>query len=400
MKTPKTKKIKFQKIPKVPKQQQTIVVSQEPLVPTLPKPQKPPKPPRRRVSLFMGGEKDYFAENLSMLLSAGIGVSSAVAIMRDGAVNKGYKKTLSAIIKEIEEGMPLWKSLYGRGIFNHSYLYMTKVGEASGRMSENLAIVAEQSKKSKSFKSKLSSALVYPGIIIGLAMTIGVGVIWFVIPKMAKIFGDMHIALPIPTQIMISFGNFITDSPLLFAGIIIGFVAMVVLIFFVPGTKKVGQAILFRTPIIKELYMEIEVARFGYVMYSLEQAGIPLTEALSSIEQSATLKPYRKFYHYLVKSVADGNSLENSFKKYKGVNRLFPVNIQQMIIAGERSGNFISILGKISGIYEDKIDQTSKNLSVILEPILLVIVASGVLFLALAVVLPIYSLVGGIDAQP
>jgi len=399
VKTPKTRKIKLPKMPKLPKisdRQKVAAVPQQPSAIKIP---KPPKPPKRLVALFLGSEKDYFAENLSMLLSAGIGVSASVAIMRDGAVNNGYKKTLSAIIKELEEGSPLWKSLYGRGIFNHSYLYMTKVGEASGRMSENLAIIAEQAKKSKSFKSKLASALVYPGIIIGLSMTIGIGVIWFVIPKMSKIFSDMHVALPAPTQALIGLGNFITESPLLFAAAIIAFVLAIIVFFFVPVTKKVGQWVLFHTPKIKELYMEVEVARFGYVMYSLEQAGIPLTEALSSIEQSATLTPYRKFYHHLVQSVTDGNSLENSFKKYKGINRLLPVNIQQMIIAGERSGNFINILGKISAIYEEKIDTTSKNLSVILEPMLLVIVASGVLFLALAVVMPIYGLVGGLDVQ-
>ena len=132
-------------------------------------------------------------------------------------------------------------------------------------------------------------------------------------------------------------------------------------------------------------------------MYSLSQAGIPLTEALLSIEQSTDLAPYRKFYHYLVQSVNDGNSLESSFKKYKKLKSLFPTNIQQMIVAGERSGNFVGVLGKVSGIYEDKIDITSKNLAVILEPLLLFVVWLGVLFLALAVIMPIYGLIGGLD---
>ena len=357
-----------------------------------------PKPPKRLISLFLGSEKDYFAENLSMLLSAGIGVSAAIALMAEGSSVRGYKKTLVAITKELDEGSPLWKAISGRGIFNHSYLYMTKVGEASGRLSENLAIIAEQDKKSKSFRSKLTSALIYPGIILTLTFVISLGVIWFVIPKMAKIFGDMRIALPLPTKILIGFGNFLTYNPLIFFISVIGLVLIIIVFFFVPGTKNVGQAILFRTPRIKDLFKEVEVARFGYVMFSLEQAGIPLVEALYSIEQSATLAPYRKFYHYLGQSVADGNSLENSFKKYKGINRLLPINIQQMIITSERSGNFVSVLGKISKIYEDKIDTTSKNLSIILEPLLLVVVAVGVLFLALAVIMPIYSLVGGLDA--
>lgn len=356
------------------------------------------KATKRRVARFLGGEKDYFAENLSMLLSAGVGVVAAVSIMKDGAVNKSYKKTLEAVIKELDEGSALWKALYGRGIFDHSYLYVTKVGEASGRLAENLAIIAEQTKKNKEFHAKLMSALLYPSIILSLTTTVGIGVVWFIMPKMAKIFHDMKIDLPVPTKIMIAIGDFITNQPLAFIGIILGFVLFIVMLFFMPGTKKIGQAILQHLPQLRKLYTQLEVARFGYIMYSLAQAGIPLTEALSSIEHSTSIKKYRKFYHYLVQSVSDGNSLENSFRKYEGVNHLFPVSIQQMIIAGERSGNFTTILGKISAIYEEKIDITSKNLSVILEPMLLLFVAMGVMMLALAVVMPMYSLVGNLGA--
>ena len=353
---------------------------------------------RRKVSiLFLGSEKDYFAENLSMLLSAGIGVSAAIAIMIEGSSNHAYKKVLTVISLDLDDGNSLWKTLEGRGIFNHSYIYMTKVGEESGRLSENLAIIADQEKKSKSFRSKLTSALIYPGIILSLTLIIGLAVIWFVIPKMAKIFGDMKIELPLPTRIMISLGNFITDNPLLFLSLIIIVFVSFILIFFIPGTKKIGQSILFRTPRIKNLFKEVEVARFGYVMYSLAQAGIPLTEALTSIERSTEFSKYKKFYLYLDHSVADGNSLEKSFHKYNGLKHLFPINIQQMIVAGERSGNLVNVLGKISGIYEEKIDTTSKNIAVILEPLLLFIVWLGVLFLALAVIMPIYGLVGGLD---
>ncbi len=354
---------------------------------------------RRKVpKFFIGKEKDYFAENLSMLLSAGIGVAAAIAIMMEGSSSRSYKKVLSVITQDLDDGSSLWKALEGRGIFNHSYLYMTKVGEASGRLSENLAIVAEQEKKRKSFQSKLTSALIYPGIILSMTLVIGLAVVWFVIPKMAKIFGDMKIELPLPTKVMIALGNFISENPITFLSIIIVFVLAIVFVFFVPVTKRVGQAILFRIPRIKELFKEVEVARFGYVMFSLDQAGIPLTEALSSIERSTELSKYKKFYKYLFNSVNDGNSLEKSFHNYKNLKKILPINIQQMIISGERSGNLVTVLGKISAIYEEKIDITSKNISVILEPILLFIVALGVLFLALAVVMPIYGLVGGLDA--
>lgn len=354
---------------------------------------------KKRISpFFLGSEKEYFAENLSMLLSAGIGVSMALTIISEGSSGRNYRQTLVFIANDVDDGSPLWKALVGKGIFNDSYIYMTKVGEASGRLSENLAIIAEQSKKNKSFNSKLASALIYPSIILSLAVIIGIGVTAFVIPNMAKIFSGMKMKLPLPTQIMINLGNFVTNDTIFFILLIVIFLATVIVIFFVPRTKKIGQVILYKTPIIGVLYKEIEIARFGYIMYSLTEAGIPLTEALSSIEQSTNLTPYKKFYHYLFQNVDEGVSLEKSFLKYKNINQLMPINIQQMIVAGEHSGNFVNILGKISAIYEEKIDMTSKNLTTILEPILLIIVALGVLFLALAIITPIYSLVGGLNA--
>lgn len=355
---------------------------------------------RKRVSIIpLGGEKDFFAENLSMLLSAGIGVSASILIISEGASSGHYKRVLNKIATELDEGSSLWKALEGRGIFNHSYLYMAKVGEDSGRLSDNLGIIAEQERKNKSFQSKLVSALIYPGIILALTLVIGIGVVWFVMPNMAKIFSNMQTTMPLPTMIMINIGDYVTKNPTIVLSYAAILLSAIVIFFFIPVTKRVGQAILFRTPRIKDLIKEVEVARFGYVMYSLAQAGIPLTEALSSIEQSTSLVPYRKFYRYLVQNINDGNSLEKSFRSYKRLKRLFPLNIQQMIIAGERSGNFINVLSKISGIYEEKIDITSKNLSVILEPMLLFVVWLGVLFLALAIIMPIYGLIGGLDGM-
>lgn len=349
-------------------------------------------------SLFIGNEKDYFAENLAMLVSSGIGVSSAIKIMSESASGSSYKKILSKVSTDLDEGSPLWRALNGRGIFNRSYLYMVKVGEESGRLIENLEIISKQDQKNKMFHSKLISALIYPSIILSLTVLIGAGVIWFVIPKMSQIFSDLRVDLPLPTQVMINIGNYVKNYPLVILAVLVSSIFLLILFFFVPGTKRVGQAILFRTPRIKTLIKEVEIARFGYVLFSLSEAGIPLSESLKSIEKSTEISPYRKFYGYLVDSIDNGDSLEKSMKSYKRINRLFPINIQQMIIAGERSGNLIKVIRKISAIYEEKIDNTSKNLSTLLEPILLIVVWLGALFLAISIIMPIYGLIGGLGA--
>jgi len=127
------------------------------------------------------------------------------------------------------------------------------------------------------------------------------------------------------------------------------------------------------------------------------EAGMPLIYALDSLSRSTEFRAYKKFYAYLIKSLEEGNSFKKSFDRYRRSKRLIPKSIQQLIAAGEKSGNLSKSLLKIGEIYEEKIEITTKNLSIILEPILLFIVWLGVLAVAIAVILPIYSLVGNFN---
>ena len=126
-------------------------------------------------------------------------------------------------------------------------------------------------------------------------------------------------------------------------------------------------------------------------------AGISINLINSLLAKATSFKRYRDFYVYLSESIAEGNSFKKSFEFYEKSKTLLPVSVEQLIIAGEQSGSFSETLLKISKTYEEKTDITTKNLTVMLEPILLVIVWLGVVAVAMAVILPIYSLVGGFN---
>ena len=127
---------------------------------------------------------------------------------------------------------------------------------------------------------------------------------------------------------------------------------------------------------------------------TLLEAGLPITQALDSLAQATEIAQYKKLYLHLRGAVADGNSFQKSFMLFKNINRLIPAPMQQLIVAGEQSGGLPTTLLKIGQLFEAKADLTTKNLTVILEPILLLIVWLGVVAVALAVILPIYSLIG------
>ena len=217
----------------------------------------------------------------------------------------------------------------------------------------------------------------------------------------STVFGQLDVELPFITKILIAVGTFLGNYGLIVLPAFIIFLGVIVFfIFFFSKTKFIGQSILFATPGIQRLIREIELARFGYLLGTLLDAGISITEALDSVEKSTTFPNYKKLYVHLKNSLADGNSFQKSFDLYKKSRKLIPLPIQQLILAGEKSGNLSNTLRTISINFDAKTEQTTKNIAVILEPILLVIVWLGVVAVALAVILPIYSLIGGLNTDP
>lgn len=345
-----------------------------------------------------GRDRDYLIENLSLLIASGMTVSEALDGIVDELHSGSMRRTASAILSDIDGGAPLWRALDNARIFPSHTISLVRVGEESGRLSENLRIVSDQDKKERIFRDRIRSAAIYPAFVLGLTVTIGVGIAWFILPKLATVFAQLKIKLPLITELLIRAGAFLGQwGYIVMPAIIIGIALIVYFLFFFPRTKNIGVSFLFSIPAVRELILETELARFGYLLGTLIAAGLPIIEAIESVKEATQFSPYRRFYTYLARSVEDGNSFEKSFATYPRLSRIIPKPVQQLIVSAERSGNLSKALVDISARYEAKSETTTKDLSVILEPILLVIVWLGVVAVALAVILPVYSLIGGLE---
>jgi type IV pilus assembly protein PilC len=343
-------------------------------------------------------DRDQFIENLSMLILSGMSIISALSSIIKQTKNAQMKKILERMLIEIEAGSTVWKAFDRTKFFKGYTISLIRLGEESGNFAENLRVVALEEEKDREFKSKVRSALMYPVFVLGLTGIIGIGISWFILPKLSKIFGDLKLELPFITEVLIGFGVFLSKHGLIavpLASIVIGCIAYI--IFFYEKTKFMGEAIIFSIPGIKTLLMEVEVARFGYLLGTLLEAGLPVTKAIDSLIGASEVSRYKKFYIHLHDAIDMGNSFEKSFLLYKNIDSLIPQPIQQLIISGEQSGNLNKTLIKVGQVLEAKSDTTTKNLTIIMEPILLVIVWAGVVTVAFAVILPIYSLVGGMN---
>jgi type IV pilus assembly protein PilC len=276
---------------------------------------------------------------------------------------------------------------------------LISLGEESGRLVENLQVAARQEEKQRLLRSKVRSAMMYPAFVLSLTVIIDLGVAWFLLPKLSDTFSQLDVELPLISRIFIGFGEFLRANGVWAVPSLIGGLMLVLFILFgAPKTKNIGHRLVFHIPGIARLMREIEIARFGYLMGTLLQSGLAVTQALELLVSATSAPNYKKFYQHLYDSFDNGFSFKESIKQYKHVDNLLPGALQQMVIAGEHSGSLPETLQKVGDMYEEKSDLTTENLETLLEPILLIIVWLGVMAVAVAVILPVYSLIGGLDA--
>lgn len=348
--------------------------------------------------MFASSEKDYFLENLAIMIESGIDVSSAVTSIKQEAKSKKMLKILGTIEAEVDSGSVLWLAMDKIKFLPDHVISLIRLGEQSGNLTENLKLVVTEQQKEREFASKLQSAMIYPVIVLSLTLIIGLGIAWFILPRLSLVFSSLRVELPLITKILISAGKFLGEFGILVIPLLIFLICLAVyFLFFARKTKILGEGILLRLPGISKIIIETELARLGFLLGSLLKAGLIVTDALSSLASATTTMVYQKLYLSLEKSIEQGNSFESSFKLYKNTRKLIPLPIQQIIITSERSGRLSEVLINLGQTFEEKLQTTTKNLIVILEPILLIIIWLGVLFVALSVILPIYSLIGGLN---
>lgn len=343
-------------------------------------------------------ERDYFVEMIGLLVASGMPVLAALQSIRKEIRSPGMLHIIKELEDHILSGSTLSFALEQSGLFRTQTIALIRIGEESGRLSQNLKLVAKQEAKDRSLRSKVRGAMMYPMLVLSLTLVIGIGISWFILPKLAAVFSSLNLNPPLITKVLIAFGLFLGDwGGVVIPTVIVWLAVLLYVIFFYKKTKHLGQSFLVRMPGIGPLMQQVELARMGFLVGTLLDAGVPLTEALRSLEQSTDVPWYRKLYTHLREQVEEGHAFQRAFESFPKANKLVPIPIQQLIAAGEQSGNLSGILLTISASYEEKTEETTKNLTVLIEPLLLVIVWGGVVTVALAVILPIYNLIGGLS---
>lgn len=335
-------------------------------------------------------EKLTFVENLQLMLKSGIPVARSMQILSKQTHNGKFAKILANLEQQVQNGQQLNEAMaaYPK-VFSGIFVSMIKVGELSGNLEISLAQLGVQLEREADLKSRVRGAMIYPSVIIVAMLIIAVVMSIFVLPKLTSVFKEMGGQLPFATRIVVGTSDFMAGHAVV---VLIGLVAAAV------GAgaalrSRLGQEAVFRAsiyaPILSPLVVKINLARFTRVLSSLLKSGIPIVEALHVAAESIPNTLYKQALDAAAERVKVGKALTEVLSSHE---RLFPFLVVQMLEVGEETGNLESILEQVATHFEAQVDATLKNMSSIIEPILLLIIGAVVGALAYALIIPIYNI--------
>ncbi|CAN5764827.1 type II secretion system F family protein [soil metagenome] len=334
--------------------------------------------------------KITFTKNLSAMLGAGLTLSRALSVIERQSTNAYFKTVIVNLENGVKAGTSFHESLMQYpGIFSDLFIAMTKAGEESGKLADTLKVVARQMETSYTLTKKIKGAMIYPSIILGAIFVIGVLMLMFVVPTLASTFRSLGSDLPFATRAIIFMSDFVVHNIIA----VIGGVAVVGIGGYSFIKSKAGAttvlAVSRRLPVIGMLVKETYSARAARTLSSLLSSGVEMLTAITITAEVVGENSFGAVLKEAEELVKKGEQLSKAFQDNL---TLYPVFVSEMIMVGEETGKVSEMLSQVAEYYENDVEARTKDLSTIIEPILMLFIGVFVGVFALAMIAPIYSL--------
>jgi len=335
----------------------------------------------------------FFVKHLGIMLHSGIPIYEALAMLREQSRGR-VRFVLQNVLDDVSAGMTLSDALnkYPKD-FPELFVQLVGSGELSGTLEKNLNYIAEFMEKEIDLKKKVRSAMLYPAVVLVAVIVLTMGIGLFVLPQILPLFESLDVKLPFSTKVLLWFAEFFRDYGLILVGVVAGLSVGTPIFWELKPVRPFSHMIYLRLPIAGMIIRELSLARFFRVLATLMDAGLPIDKSLDISRKIIHNVVYRAEIKHMEKSVVQGNNLSESMVRNEF---LFPILVGHMMKVGEKSGNLPDSLNYIGSFYEAEVDDKLKNLSTLLEPVLLIFIGSVVAFVAFSIIGPIYSLSGGI----
>ncbi len=338
-------------------------------------------------------ERVVFVKQLSTMLKTGLPIIQALTILIEQTENVSLKNKLQRVYQDVASGIPLSEAFRKEDtIFNEVQINLIIAGEKSGNLNEMMSKIAVDLEKSKDLRSKVVGALIYPIILLIVLVAVVAVMLIFMIPSVEALYEDFGAAeLPWITQFLVSLSDFVTSPSGAFS-IVGGFVFIFFSFRYYYSTQQGRRQIdklLLKVPIFGPLQQKVNLAEFNRLISLLLQSGVSIVEALNIVAKALSNTSFSDLINDAAIQVSKGNSLTLPLSKDEDV---FPLMMLKMLATGEETGNLDTVTADMGNYYDKEVDETTKNLTKLMEPLIMVLVGGVVAFLAIAIYLPIYQL--------
>lgn len=334
-----------------------------------------------------------FTKQLATFMRVGMPILDGLAVLRDQAASRLMRRALSAMLTALNSGSSLSESMaVHRQIFSAMYVDMIHSAEVSGNLDEVLTQLAGYMSRDESSLRKVRNAMIYPAIVVSLAIGVISVLIGFVLPAFARLFSDFRATMPLPTRILLSVGLYTRDN---LAAIFICLALVITSIVLYTRTargRRLMDALLLRTPMMGTIIRYAIVERYLRTMSTLARAGVPIVQMLDTANRSVGNQIFRERLQAVRSQMLSGDGFAGPLDR----TGLFPRIVIQMIKVGEETGSLDTNLDEAANHYAEEVDYRLKQMITLMEPALVIIVGAMVGFIAISVIAPMYSLVHAI----
>ena len=338
-----------------------------------------------------------FTRQLSTLISAGLPLLRSLRTLSKQEKNANLKKIMASLAESVEGGTTFSEALSQHPkAFNKLYVNMVKAGELGGVLEIVLTRLAEFAEKSQRIRGKVTSAMVYPAVVLTIAVAIVTFLMLFIVPKFEAIFKDMLGGRPLPaiTQIIMDLSRFIQGNFLLIAGFLTVVVIGLRFAMRLPGISAAVDSYKLKLPLFGDMLTKTSVARFSRTLGTLVSSGVPILQALQITRDTAGNERVSTAIESIHDNVKEGESMVAPME----ASQIFPPMVVSMVQVGEETGQLPDMLTKVADVFEEEVDTAVAGLTSLLEPVMIVLLALIVGTIVVALFLPLITIIQDLTA--
>jgi len=330
-----------------------------------------------------------FSRQLAAMLSAGMPIVASLDALEEQADNPNFKLIIQSLKKQIENGAAFSEALRNfPTIFDDLYANMVKGGETGGQLAETIARLADFLEASAKLRRKVKSAMMYPTIVLCIAIAIAIGMIVFIVPVFGAMFADFGAKLPGPTQALLDLSAFMRRNGIYILVVVIGLIIAFRKWKATPQGAFAFDHALLKAPVFGELNRKVAAARFARTFGQLIKSGVPILNALEIVAGATGNKVAGKIIMDARTAVEKGDPLSSALVNQE----VFPLLLVRMLQAGEKTGKVDEMMDNIANFYDDEVETMLAGLTSMLEPLLMVFLGVVIGGLVLCMFLPIFKM--------